>query len=89
MTLEQVVQVAVANTVAVLTQVPERREVWWGALGQVQAQVQAAGEADLAAFLGLLRQFLEGASLERLAITVPPDYRPAWEVVVEGLKRGA
>ena len=89
MTWEQVVQVAVANTVAVLTQVPERREVRWGALGQVQAQVQAAGEADLAAFLGLLRQLLEGASLERLAITVPPDYRPAWEVALEGLKRGS
>ena len=85
MTLEQAVQAAVANTVAVLTQVPERQEEWWGALGQLQDQVQAAGHADLAAFLGLLRQLVEGASPEHLDARVPPGSRPAWEATVRQL----
>ncbi len=82
--LEQAVQVVVQNTIAVLTQVPEKRAEWWRALGQLQGQVRAQGLAELAVFLGLLRRLVEGARPEGLAREVPEAFREAWEQVVRG-----
>ena len=39
-TLEQAVDVVVQNTVAVMMEVPEKREEWWEALGQLLAQAR-------------------------------------------------
>ena len=85
MTVEQAVQVVVGNTVAVLTDVPDKRGEWWEALGQLQEQVQAQGLGDLSTFLGLLRQLVEGTQTGHLEPHVPPDFRQAWEAVVRGI----
>jgi tetratricopeptide (TPR) repeat protein len=84
MTVEQALQVVVNNTVAVLTAVPEKKGEWWGALGQLQEQAATQGLGEFAAFLGLLRQLLEGASPADLADDVPPEFRQAWEAVIGG-----
>jgi hypothetical protein len=89
MTLEQAVDMVVNNTIAVLTQVPEKKGEWRGALGQLEAQVKAQELDAFAAFLGLLRQLVEGASPAGLAPQVPPEFREAWEAVVQGTSAGA
>jgi hypothetical protein len=75
----------VANTIAVLTRVPEKKGEWWGALRELQAQLKAQGEEGFAAFLGLLQQLIEGASPADLASGVPPEFRGAWEAVMHGI----
>ncbi len=78
---------AVGNTVAVLTQVPEKKEEWWQTLGQLAEQAQAQELAEFATFLGLLRQLVEGASPEGLASEVPVAFEAAWAAVGRGLAR--
>jgi predicted RecB family endonuclease len=79
---EQALQVIVGKTVAVLTQVPEKKGEWWEALGQLQQQAGAQGASDLAAFIALLRQLVEGADPAALAPRVPAPFRQAWEEIV-------
>ena len=85
--LEQAVQVVVGNTVAVLTRFPEKKAEWWQALGQMQAQVEAGGNADFAAFLGVVRQLVEGAAPERLTPQVPEEFQEAWQAILDGIPR--
>jgi uncharacterized protein (DUF2267 family) len=85
MTIEQALPLVVNNTVAVLTRVPEKKAEWWGMLGQLQGQVKAQGLDEFAAFLGVLRQLVEGAKPESLASEIPAAFRQAWQAVVRGL----
>jgi len=85
------VELAVHSTVAVLTQVADKRGEWWETLGQVQAQARAQHDGDLATFLDLPRQVVEGTPAQRLAGRVPPPFRPAWQALLarlEGKKAG-
>ena len=43
------------------------------------------GNHDLAAFVGLLQQLVEGASPRDLASRVPAEFRPAWNVIVNSI----
>jgi tetratricopeptide (TPR) repeat protein len=79
------VQVAVRNTIAVLTGVPQKKGEWWERLGQLQAQASAQGLGESAAFLGLLRQLVEGTQPGHLEAHVPPPFRQAWNDVVHGI----
>ncbi|MCD6555291.1 MAG: hypothetical protein J7M16_14930, partial [Anaerolineae bacterium] len=87
MTLEQMGDVVVQNTVAVMTKVPEKREEWWGALGQLQAQAQQQGEAGFAAFAGAVQQVVEGAPPARVSVELEEPFAAAWRRLVEGLQR--
>jgi tetratricopeptide (TPR) repeat protein len=86
-TREQALQAVVANTVAVLTQVPGKKGEWWQALGQLQSQAKEQDAPNFAAFLGVLRQLVEGTAPEGLAGSVPVEYREAWEAVLRGIGR--
>ena len=75
---------AAQNTVAVLTEAPDKKEEWWNALGELHKQVKAAGDDDFAAFLDALRRLVEGTRPESLGDRVPAPFREAWEAVVRG-----
>jgi len=86
-TLEQAVDVVVQNTVAVMTEVPEKREEWWGALGQLLAQARQQGDAGFAAFLGVVQQVVEGADPARVSVELEEPFAEAWRRLVGGLQR--
>jgi tetratricopeptide (TPR) repeat protein len=86
-TLEQAVDVVVQNTVAVMTEMPEQREEWWGALGQLLAQVRQQGDAGFAAFLGAVQQVVEGADPARVRVELEEPFAEAWRRLVEGLQQ--
>jgi tetratricopeptide (TPR) repeat protein len=86
-TLGQMVDMVVQNTVAVMTEVPEQREEWWGALGQLQVQARQHGEAGFAAFLGVVRQVVEGADPARVSAELEESFAEAWRRLVEGLQQ--
>jgi tetratricopeptide (TPR) repeat protein len=89
MTIERATQVAVNNTIAVLTQAPERKAEWLDALEQLQAQTTAQELGDFAAFLGLLRQVVEGTAVDSLAAGVPPSFAAAWAALSTALSSPA
>ena len=76
--LEQAVDMVVQNTVAVMTEVPEQREEWWGALGRLQAQVRQHGDAGFAVFLGAVQQVVEGADPARVRVELEEPFAGAW-----------
>jgi tetratricopeptide (TPR) repeat protein len=76
-TLEQAVDMVVQNTVAVLTDAPEKREQWWGTLVQSQAQAQQSGNTGFAAFLEAVQQVVEGADQARVSVELE---EPLWSV---------
>ena len=82
MGIEQMLQVIVGNTAAVLTHAPEKKGEWWEALGRIQQQAEAQGDSDLAAFIALVRQLVEGADPAVLGPRVPAMFRQAWEGIV-------
>ena len=82
---EQVVQLVVGKTVAVLTDAPEKRGEWWETLGQLQEQARAQELGDFSTFLGLLQQLVEGTQPGHLEAHVPPPFRQAWNDVVHGI----
>jgi hypothetical protein len=86
-TLEEMVDMVVQNTVAVMTEVPEKREEWWGTLGQLQTQARQQGDAGFAAFLGAVRQVVEGADPARVSVELEEPFAEAWRRLVEGLQQ--
>ena len=78
----------VRATVAAMTDQPEKKAGWWGALNQLHAQARRRGDADSAAFFDALRQLLEGASPARLSAQVPEAYRSYWQAVLQEIGRG-
>jgi tetratricopeptide (TPR) repeat protein len=84
-TLEQVVDMVVQNTVAVLTDAPEKREQWWGTLVQSQAQAQQSGNTGFAAFLEAVQQVVEGADQARVSVELEEPFVEAWGRLVEEL----
>ena len=81
------VDVVVQNTVAVMTQVPEKREEWWEVLGQLQVQARQQGEAGFAAFAGAVQQVVEGADPARVSVELEEPFAAAWRRLVEGLQQ--
>jgi tetratricopeptide (TPR) repeat protein len=77
-TLEQAVDLVVQNTVAVMVGAPGKREEWWGVLGQWQAQARQQGDVGSAAFLGAVRQVVEGADPARVSVELEEPFGEAW-----------
>ena len=86
-TLEQMVDEVVHNTVAVMTEVPEQRGEWWEALRQFQAQAQQHGHTGFAAFLSAVQQVVEGADPARVSVELEEPFAEAWGRLVEGLQQ--
>ena len=85
MTLEQMIDVIVQNTVVVLTVAPEQRAEWQASLGQAQAQQN--NDAGFAAFLGAVQQVLEGTDPAEVDVALEEGYAEAWQRLVEALQR--
>ncbi len=79
--------VVVSNTVSVMTKMPEKKPDWWNDLGQLQSQARSAELDDLASFLGLVRQLVEGSSQEQLTAQVPEEYQQAWQSILEEIAK--
>jgi tetratricopeptide (TPR) repeat protein len=84
MTLEQMVDMVVQNTLAVLTDAPGQREEWWGMLGQLRAQAQGYGEAGFVAFLDAVQQVVEGAEPAGVRVALEGVFAEGWRRLVEG-----
>ena len=87
MTEDQILNVVVSNTGSVMTEMPEKKPDWWKDLGQLQSQAKSAELDDLASFLGLVRQLVEGTSQDQLTPQVPEEYRQAWQTILEEIAK--
>ena len=82
---ERLMAAFIGNTVSVLTDAPDKKGEWLEALTGLQAQAQAAGADEWAAFAGALRQLVEGEAPEALTQNVPPAFQAAWAQVLQAL----
>jgi tetratricopeptide (TPR) repeat protein len=85
MTVEQVIQVVVAKTVAVLGKRQEQKQEWWQLLGEWQAEAYEKGLESLARFLGIVQQLVGGTDPEKLNVQVPAGLRVAWQSIMRGI----
>ncbi len=85
MTPDQVLQVVMDNTIAVLTRAPEKKSEWRGALEELRGQAQAQEMEDFAVFLSLLCQLVEGAKCGFLTPRVPAEFCEAWQAILHGV----
>jgi tetratricopeptide (TPR) repeat protein len=78
-------RMVVANTVAVLTRVPERRDEWRGVIAGALEQARGAGHDDLAALSEALLALLDGKPAE-----LPPanSYRATLQEILDGIAAG-
>ena len=85
MTLDQVMDAIVSNTVAVLTTQPAGREAWWQSLGDLERQAREAQAEAFAAFARCLRNLVLGDKPAAVAPDIPAEFRPVWERIVAGI----
>jgi tetratricopeptide (TPR) repeat protein len=86
LTGDQLLQLAMGNTVAVMTSFPEKRDEWWAALKNLQTRAESEGKGSTAAFFKVLRKLVNGARPADLASGIPPEFREPWETVLRGIR---
>jgi hypothetical protein len=82
---EEQLRILVANTVAVLTRVPERRDEWRQAVAQVLAQAQSAGHGDL---IGLGQAMLALLDGEPADLPEENPFRATWQEILDRIAAG-
>lgn len=87
MTVKQAIEVVVANTVAVLTDGPERKQEWLGVLGEWQAVMSEQGLESPAVFLGVVRQLVDGIDPAQLTPQIPAEFQEVWDNLLRAIER--
>ena len=73
--IDELLNLLIQNTAAILTTAGEHKEDWLERLKEYHQQTAEAEKGDLALFIDLLRQFVEGAEVEDLKDKIPTDFR--------------
>jgi hypothetical protein len=75
------------NTIAVMTDRPDRREEWFGVVQGIQAQAEEHDFAPMVALLDAITRLLMGESPNEIAPKLEGPYAACWERIVEALGR--
>ena len=82
---EEQLRVLAANTVAVMTVVPERRPEWRQAVRELLANAQRAGDEDTAALMQAVLALLDGGEA---GLSADSPYYGTWQETLAGLAAG-
>jgi hypothetical protein len=73
------------NTIAVMTDRPDRREEWFGVVQGIQAQAEEHDFAPMVALLDAITRLLMGESPNEIAPRLEGPYAACWERIEEAL----
>jgi hypothetical protein len=80
-----ILNVIANNTIAVMTNRPDRREEWSGVVQEIQAQAEEHDVAPMVALLDAITRLLMGESPDEIAPKLEGPYTACWERIVEAL----
>jgi tetratricopeptide (TPR) repeat protein len=80
-------QVLIRNTIAVLTDVPDKKGEWWDTLRKLEQQSKQADEQDLVAYVHCLVRLVEGTVPVSLTPGIPEDFKPDWRAILDGISK--
>jgi hypothetical protein len=80
-----VLDVIANNTIAVMTDRPDRREEWFEVVQGIQAQAEEHDVAPMVALLDAITRLLMGESSDEVAPGLEGPYAACWERIVGGV----
>jgi tetratricopeptide (TPR) repeat protein len=78
-------QVLIRNTLAVLTDVPDKKGEWWDTLRKLEQQFKQANEQELVAYVHRLVRLVEGTDPATLTPGIPEAFKPDWQSILDGI----
>jgi tetratricopeptide (TPR) repeat protein len=77
--------VLIQDTIAVLIDVPDKKGEWWKELRKLEQQAKEQNEQDLAWYMHGLVRLVEGAEPASLTASIPDEFKPDWQAILDSV----